>query len=53
MNLLIDSDVLIWMSRNHPGAIARLQTIQLWQVSTVGYIELIQGCRDRSELERI
>jgi predicted nucleic acid-binding protein len=53
MNLLIDSDVLIWMSRKHPGAIAKLQTIQLWQVSAVGYIELVQGCRDRSELDRI
>jgi hypothetical protein len=41
MSVLIDSDVLIWMSRQHAGAIAKLQTIELWQVSTVGYIELI------------
>lgn len=53
MNLLIDSDVLIWMSREHEGAIAKLQTIERWQVSTVGYIELIQGCRNRGELDTI
>jgi predicted nucleic acid-binding protein len=53
MNVLIDSDILIWMSRQHAGAIAKLQTIQLWQVSTVGYIELIQGCRNRDELDKI
>jgi predicted nucleic acid-binding protein len=53
MNVLIDSDILIWMSRQHAGAIAKLQTIQLWQLSTVGYIELIQGCRNRDELDKI
>jgi predicted nucleic acid-binding protein len=53
MSVLIDSDVLVWMSRKHPGAIAKLQTIELWQVSTVGYIELIQGCRNRDELDKI
>ncbi len=51
--MLIDSDLLIWVSRNHAGAIARLQTIEHWQVSAVAYIELIQGCRNRQELESI
>jgi predicted nucleic acid-binding protein len=41
------------MSRKHPTAITKLQTIELWQVSTVGYIELIQGCRNRGELDKI
>lgn len=28
--MLIDTDVLIWMTRGHVGAANRLQTIQAW-----------------------
>lgn len=51
--MLIDTDVLIWMTRGHMGAIARLQTISPWRISAVTYMELAQGRRNKQELERI
>ncbi len=51
--MLIDTDVLIWMTRGHAGAAARLQTITPWCISAVTYMELAQGCRNKQELERI
>ena len=51
--MLIDSDVLVWLTRGHPGAAARLRQEPVWRISAVTYIELAQGCRDRAELERL
>ncbi|EGF33531.1 PIN domain protein [Oxalobacteraceae bacterium IMCC9480] len=51
--MLIDTDVLIWMTRGHAAAAARLQLISPWRISAVTYIELVQGCRDKQELKRI
>jgi predicted nucleic acid-binding protein len=51
--MLIDSDVLVWLTRGHAGAAARLQAITPWQISVVTYIELAQGCRNKAELERL
>lgn len=51
--MLIDTDVLIWMTRGHSGAAARLQTLTVWRISAVTYMELAQGCRNKQELERI
>lgn len=51
--MLIDSDVLVWLTRGHPGAAKRLRQLQTWRISTVTYIELAQGCRNKAELERL
>lgn len=51
--MLIDTDVLIWMTRGHAGAAAKLQTLTPWRISAVTYIELAQGCRNKDELMRI
>ena len=51
--MLIDSDVLVWLTRGHPGAVARLKLVSTWRISAVTYIELAQGCRDKAELERL
>ena len=51
--MLIDTDVLIWMTRGHAGAAAHLQTLTPWRISAVTYMELAQGCRDKQELTRI
>jgi predicted nucleic acid-binding protein len=51
--LLVDTDVLIWFTRGHLGAMERLQSIAPWQISTVTYIELIQGCRNADEVRAI
>ena len=52
-SLLIDSDVLIWLTRGHLGAAQRLQGISPWHISVVTYMELAQGCRDKTELVRL
>ncbi len=51
--MLIDSDVLVWMTRGHAGAVHRLAQMLPWQLSAVTYIELAQGCRSKMELARI
>jgi hypothetical protein len=51
--MLIDSDVLVWLTRGHPGAAQRLHEIRPWRISVVTYIELAQGCRDKTELARL
>ena len=52
-SLLIDSDVLVWLTRGHLGAAQRLQDISPWRISAVTYMELAQGCRDKIELARL
>ena len=51
--VLIDSDVLIWLTRGHVGAAQRLAQINTWRISVVTYMELAQGCRDKAELARL
>ena len=51
--MLIDSDVLVWLTRGHVGAAQRLHQIDRWRISVVTYIELAQGCRDKAELARL
>jgi predicted nucleic acid-binding protein len=53
MSMLIDSDVLVWLTRGHVGAAARLHALDAWRISVVTYIELAQGCRDKAELARL
>ena len=51
--MLIDTDVIVWLTRGHAGAAARLRSIKLWRFSAVTYIELAQGSRDKAELARL
>ena len=51
--MLIDTDVLIWMTRGHAGAAQRLSQSMPWKLSAVTYIELAQGCRSKAELMRL
>lgn len=51
--MLIDSDVLVWLTRGHLGAAQRLQEVSAWKISAVTYMELAQGCRDKLELARL
>ena len=51
--MLIDSDVLVWLTRGHVGAAQRLHALPAWRISAVTYIELAQGCRDKAELARL
>jgi predicted nucleic acid-binding protein len=51
--VLIDSDVLIWLTRGNTKAIAALQATPGWVISAVSYMELAQGCRNKAELKSI
>lgn len=51
--MLVDTDVLVWLTRGHQGAASRLKQIGVWRISAITYMELAQGCRDKSELERV
>jgi predicted nucleic acid-binding protein len=51
--MLIDTDVLVWLTRGHVGAAERLRQIIPWRISAVTYIELAQGCRSKAELGRL
>ena len=53
MTVLIDSDVLVWLTRGHVGAAQRLHALEAWRISAVTYIELAQGCRDKADLARL
>lgn len=50
--MLIDSDVLIWLTRGQERAKSRLSQINPWRISAITYMELAQGCRSKQELER-
>ena len=52
-SMLIDTDVLIWVTRGHARAAAASQAITPWRISAVTYIELAQGYRNKDELARI
>ena len=51
--MLVDTDVLVWLTRGHHGAASRLKQLGAWRISAITYMELAQGCRDKSELERV
>ena len=51
--MLIDSDVLVWLTRGHVGAATRLHALPTWRISAVTYSELAQGCRDKADLARL
>lgn len=49
--VLIDSDVLIWLTRGNASAVAVVQNTPDWVISAVSYMELAQGCRNKTELK--
>ncbi len=48
--MLVDTDVLIWNLRGHERAAELLDNAGGFLLSAVSYMELIQGMRDKSEL---
>ncbi len=52
--LLLDSDIMVDVLRHYPPAIAWLNS-RTDQVALPGYValELYQGCRNKSEQERV
>ena len=48
--MLIDTDVLVWYMRGHEKAKRVIQNLQGFSISVVTYIELVQGLRNKQEL---
>ena len=44
---------MVWLTRGHTGAAKRLHALASWKISTVTYIELAQGCRDKADLAQL
>lgn len=51
--MLVDTDVLIWYLRGHPGAAQFLETLPALTLSAATYMELVQGCRNKGELAQL
>lgn len=51
--MLVDTDVLIWYLRGHEKAAWYLESLREPKLSAVTWRELVQGCRNRQELERL
>lgn len=51
--VLIDSDVLIWLTRGNAKAVTVVRETPDWVISAVSYMELVQGCRNKTELKAI
>lgn len=50
MPMLVDTDVLIWHLRGYPPATRRLDELGALTPSTVSYLEVVQGVRNKIEL---
>lgn len=48
--MLLDTDFLIWCTREHPIALAWLDEFETISLSVVTYMELVQGTRNKHEL---
>ena len=48
---LIDTDVLIWYLRGDENALSLLSNIQEFCISSMTYMELVQGMKDKRELK--
>ncbi len=48
--MIVDTDVLIWYSRGHQKAIDAIHSLDKFSISVVTYIEVMQGVRNKKEL---
>jgi predicted nucleic acid-binding protein len=48
--MIVDSDVLIWASRGDLKAATLLQTMDTLLISAITYMEVVQGTRNKQEL---
>jgi predicted nucleic acid-binding protein len=53
MSLLVDTDVLIWHLRGYPQATQRLDQLPRLILSSVSYFEILQGIRNKDELQAL
>ncbi|ALG67450.1 type II toxin-antitoxin system VapC family toxin [Beggiatoa leptomitoformis] len=51
--MLVDTDVIIWFLRGNQLAEARLNQIHKLRLSVISYMELVQGMRNKQELQAL
>ena len=51
--MLVDTDVLIWYMRGNGKALRAIEALVEFSISVVTYIELVQGLRNKAELNTI
>jgi hypothetical protein len=51
--MLIDTDVLIWYLRGYPQAARFIDGVTDLRLSSITYMELIQGCRNGQEMAQM
>ena len=51
--MILDTDVMIWFLRGNEKAVDVVMNAMPFSVSVVTYMELVQGMRDKQELERM
>lgn len=48
--MIVDTDVLIWYSKGNSQAIKAIHSSEQLSISVVNYMEIVQGVRNRKEL---
>ena len=48
--MIVDTDVLIWYSRGNQKAIQLIHSFDFFSISVVTYMEIVQGVRNKGEL---
>ncbi len=51
--ILVDTDVLIWYLRGNEKAYKTIKTLESFSISVVTYMELVQGMRNKKELNSL
>ena len=51
--ILVDTDVLIWYLRGNEKAYKAIETLESFSISVVTYMELVQGMRNKKELNSL
>jgi hypothetical protein len=51
--LIVDTDVLIWYLRGNEKAFKTIENLESFSISVVTYMELVQGMRNKKELNSL
>ena len=51
--MIIDTDIIIWYMKGNQNAYKALENSKIFYISVVTYMELVQGMRDKNELNNL
>jgi len=51
--LMVDTDVLIWYLRGNENAFKTIENYESFSISVITYMELVQGMRNKKELNNL